>query len=101
MTGVLLIAGACLVAVLARAAFRHGRRLGMSRLPPGLGAELRAHKLECLGEPVERVDLELRLLLGEAPSERGALMRFVDALRHRLAPAASVFKRTGTAARRS
>ncbi|MBI3768410.1 MAG: hypothetical protein HY271_07925 [Deltaproteobacteria bacterium] len=101
MTGVLFVAGACVVTVLARAAFCHGRRLGTSRLPPGLGAELRAHKLECLGEPAERVDLELRLLLGEAPSERGAVMRLVGTIRHWLAPAASVFKRTGTAARRS
>jgi len=67
-----LTLAACAVALLAWAAFRRGRGRDACRLPPALGRELRAHKLECLGEPQERVDLELRLLLGDEPPARDA-----------------------------
>jgi len=53
------------IALLARAAFRAARRRTLRRLPRELTAELRRHKLECLHEPPERVELELELLLGE------------------------------------
>jgi len=67
-----LTLAACAVALLAWAAFRRGRGRDARRLPSALGRELRAHKLECLGEPQERVDLELRLLLGDEPPARDA-----------------------------
>ena len=94
-----LTLAACAVAVLARTAYRRGRRRDARRLPPALGSELRMHKLECLGEPPARVDLELRLLLGEGPAERGAMATLHD-LRDRFARAASLTGRRGTAARR-
>ena len=53
------------IALLARAAFCAARRRTLRRLPRELTAELRRHKLECLHEPPERVELELELLLGE------------------------------------
>src|SRR5438132_13605187 len=65
-----LTLAACAVALLAWAAFRRGRGRDACRLPPALGRELRAHKLECLGEPQERVDPELRLLLAAEPPPR-------------------------------
>src|SRR6266403_5706698 len=65
-----LTLAACVVAMVAWAAFRRGRGRDARRLPPALGRELRAHKLECLGEPQERVDLELRLLLGDGQLTR-------------------------------
>ncbi len=108
MTAALLAAAMCLVAVLAGATFRRARRLAASRLPTALGTELRIHKLECLGEPPARVDLELRLLLGEEASHAGddtprsgPVGRLVDAARHRLAHSASVARLTGRVARRS
>jgi hypothetical protein len=71
MMAALIVVVACLVAILAGATFRRARRLAAGRLPTALGAELRVHKLECLGEPPMRVDLELQLLLGEdAPRAR-------------------------------
>jgi len=60
-----LAAAAALIAVLARASFRAARRRARRALPRALRTELRRHKLECLHEPPERVELELELLLGE------------------------------------
>ena len=60
-----LICAASLVIVLVRTTFRTARRRAARRLPQELAAELRHHKLECLREPPERVQLELELLLGE------------------------------------
>lgn len=48
---------------LARIAYRRGFGRTSPRLPAALVAELRTHKLACLGEPRERVALELSLLL--------------------------------------
>ena len=59
------IGAALLVAVVARLTFRAARGRAARRLPRDLAAELRHHKLECLHEPPERVQLELELLLGE------------------------------------
>jgi hypothetical protein len=44
------------------AAYHHGRRRGRVTLPADLVAELRQHKLQCIGEPAERVALEIGLL---------------------------------------
>ncbi len=69
---------AVLIIVLARSAFRLARRRAARRLAPELSAELRQHKLECLHEPPERVQLEMELLLGEesvAASPKGTTWR--------------------------
>ena len=58
-------AAAALIAILARASFRAARRRARRALPCALRTELQRHKLECLHEPPERVELELELLLGE------------------------------------
>lgn len=44
------------------AAYHNGRRHGRIRLPAALLLELREHKVHCIGEPRERVDLEIALL---------------------------------------
>lgn len=44
------------------AAYHRGRRHGRVQLPGDLVRELREHKLRCIGEPAERVDLEIALL---------------------------------------
>jgi len=94
-----LAAFAAIVTALARSAFRRGRRRDTRRLPSALGSELRAHKLGCLGEPPERVDLELRLLLGETGLDAAA-SRAGD-IPGRRASQASLTSGRGTAARRS
>ncbi|HEY2385900.1 MAG TPA: hypothetical protein VGK30_02980 [Candidatus Binatia bacterium] len=65
----LALAGASglLITVLARVSFRLARRRARRALPRALRMELRRHKLDCLHEPPERVELELELLLGEHP----------------------------------
>jgi hypothetical protein len=50
-----------LIAV-AFAAYHGGRRHGRVTLPASLITELREHKLQCIGEPPERVTLEIALL---------------------------------------
>jgi hypothetical protein len=57
------VVGAVLIlCVVAVAAYQHGRRHGRIRMPASLVAELRDHKIACVGEPAERVALELALL---------------------------------------
>ena len=63
------LAGAALVA---RWAYRLGRRRRGALLPPEILQELAAHKRECLGEPSERVALELELLFGREHAGRAA-----------------------------
>jgi hypothetical protein len=89
------------VGALARAAFRRARRRAAPRLAPALGTELRMHKLECLGEPPQRVELELHALLGASCPEPGAMSRMVACARDRLARVVPDLKRQGTVARRS
>jgi len=72
-----LICAALLVIVLARATFRAARRRAARRLPRELAAELLHHKLECLHEPPERVQLELELLLGELSATAHSRPRLV------------------------
>jgi hypothetical protein len=60
------------------AAYRRGRRAGERVLPTTVLAELSEHKLTCLGEPPERVALELKLLFG---TERVAITPGRDAAR--------------------
>ena len=56
-----LAASTFLIAV-ALAAYHGGRRHGRVTLPASLITELREHKLHCIGEPPERVTLEIALL---------------------------------------
>ncbi len=65
MNGAVIGSAVAFVVLLARAAFRAARRRAARRLPHDLTDELRRHKLECLCEPPDRVELELELLLGE------------------------------------
>lgn len=65
-----LFTSAVLIGALARAAFQAARRRAARRLPHELTVELRRHKIECLHEPPERVQLELELLLGEDSTRR-------------------------------
>ena len=63
MITALAACGAVLVLLLvAIAAYHHGRRRGRVSLPAALVAELRAHKMGCIGEPPQRVALEIGLL---------------------------------------
>jgi hypothetical protein len=65
MTELALLGATCLgAAALATAAYRRGRRRGRRHLPSHVLDELARHKLDCLGEPPERVALELSLLFG-------------------------------------
>lgn len=61
--------GVFALALVGLVAHRQGRRRGRIRLPAGLVAELRTHKLVCMGELPERVALEIELLgvRGTAP----------------------------------
>lgn len=43
-------------------AYHRGRREGRVTLPADLVAELRLHKIRCIGEPPDRVALEIALL---------------------------------------
>jgi hypothetical protein len=78
MTGEILAGAGAVIAVglTARAAYRRGRRQRRALLPLEVVEELNTHKLGCLGEPPERVALELALLLGAdhplSGQERGA-----------------------------
>lgn len=65
MSAVVAALGALLVAsLLVRASFRWGRRRRPCVLSQALLRELSLHKQGCLGEPPERVALELELLFG-------------------------------------
>jgi hypothetical protein len=65
MIALVLLGATCLgAAVLVTTAYRLGRRQGRRRLPGAVLDELVRHKLECLGEPPERVALEMSLLFG-------------------------------------
>jgi hypothetical protein len=59
-----LLSGAAglFLGLVALAAYHSGRRHGRVSLPPNLVAELREHKIHCIGEPPERVNLEIALL---------------------------------------
>jgi hypothetical protein len=72
MTADLAAAAAALVLVgaLAPRMYRRGRGHRGMLLPRALVDELRAHKLDCLGEPAQRVALELELLVGDTLSDR-------------------------------
>ena len=59
-----LVAVTLATGLLARRAYRRGRAREEAALPPSIVAELRTHKLTCLGESPERVALELSLLPG-------------------------------------
>lgn len=58
------IAALVALGVLAPGVYRRGRRCCAPLLPDSVVEELRAHKLGCLGEPDERVALEITLLVG-------------------------------------
>lgn len=59
---------AVLEAAVAFAAYQRGKRHGRVTLPAELVHELREHKLGCIGEPHDRVDLEIALLCEAEPS---------------------------------
>ena len=75
MTSAILAGAGAVIAIglAARAAYQRGRRQRFALLPVEVLEELSAHKLGCLGEPPERVTLELALLLvaDGAPSGQG------------------------------
>jgi len=63
MTITLALVVACaLEAAVAMAAYHRGRRHGRVTLPAAIVRELREHKLRCLGESPDRVELEIALL---------------------------------------
>lgn len=47
--------------------YRSTRERHRQRLPEALACELAHHKITCRGEPVARVRLEMRMLLGRIP----------------------------------
>ena len=63
--------GSLVLLTVAFVAYHRGRREGRVTLPPELVAELRNHKTRCIGEPPERVALEIALLC-ETESGGGA-----------------------------
>jgi hypothetical protein len=60
------IAAALFLSAVALIAYHNGRRHGRVMLPASLVDELRDHKLHCIGEPAERVALEIALLCDAA-----------------------------------
>lgn len=72
--GLTTLAAFGLLTAVAIAAYHSGRRHGRVTLPAILVAELREHKLHCIGEPPERVTLEIALLC-EAESAGNRLSR--------------------------
>ena len=56
------LAALTFLAAVAFAAYHSGRRHGRVTLPTSLIGELREHKTHCIGEPPERVTLEIALL---------------------------------------
>lgn len=69
MTAILTGLGAVLMLVATGiAAYHHGRRRGRVTLPTDLIAELCEHKLGCIGEPNDRVALEIGLLCDTDPT---------------------------------
>ena len=67
----LVLAGSSLIAV-AIGSYHGGRRRGRVTLAADLVRELRNHKLHCIGEPPDRVELELALLCDTAEDESRA-----------------------------
>jgi len=68
MSAVIAAAGAVLTLTLvATIGYLRGRRRGLVTLPSALVAELRDHKIRCIGEPPHSVALEIRLLCSETP----------------------------------
>ncbi len=73
----MVVGGATLLlfAAVATGAYHRGRRHGRVRMPASLIAELRDHKVHCVGEPTERVALEIGLLCeSDGSGERGSRM---------------------------
>lgn len=71
----IVVAGAALLVLMAVAtgAYHRGQRQGRVRMPASLVAELRHHKVHCVGEPAARVALEIGLLCEtDGPGERPA-----------------------------
>ena len=64
------LTGALVLVAVGVSAYHHGRRRGRVTLPADLITELRQHKLECIGEPAERVALEIGLLCETDPTVR-------------------------------
>ncbi len=62
IVGVTAVAAVLVLSLVAVGAYQRGRRHGRVRMPASLVAELRDHKIRCIGEPAERVALELDLL---------------------------------------
>jgi hypothetical protein len=62
MTPIVASAAALLLIAVGALAYRRGRESARVRWPASLVRELREHKVRCLGEPDERVALEIRLL---------------------------------------
>lgn len=65
-----LFSAACVLLAVGVGAYHHGRRRGRVTLPADLLAELREHKLGCIGEPADRVALEIGLLCDTDPTVR-------------------------------
>ena len=69
MIAALMVCGSLLLLLLVvLVAYHRGRRRGRVTLPANLVAELREHKIHCIGEPPERVALEIGLLCETAPA---------------------------------
>ena len=78
MTALVALGGAVLVLVIVGlVAYQEGRRHGRVRMPAGLVAELRAHKLHCMAELPERVALEVELLCASDATAKNARTRSV------------------------
>ena len=68
MSAALAVCGALLSLLLVAVfAYHRGRRRGRVTLPASLVVELREHKIHCIGEPPQRVALEIGLLCEMAP----------------------------------
>ena len=61
-------------AVVAMLAYQYGRRSARIRWPNALLGELRDHKLRCVGEPPQRVALEIDLLCESDDAHAGRLL---------------------------
>jgi hypothetical protein len=61
-----------LLVAIAMAAYHRGQRHGRVRMPARLIADLRHHKVHCVGEPEARVALEIGLLCETDTSTDGS-----------------------------
>ena len=83
MTALTTSGALILLLLVAVVAYHRGRRRGRVTLPANLVTELREHKIHCIGEPPQRVALEIGLLCETASVADPTTLRGARDLDHR------------------